>query len=196
MHQYPTEVERRQLEILQTREKIWGRLYEDRSADERNQQSALRQEHTTLVSIETARTELQKHLPRAIIQASSALARAHQLSWQDKHVERQFLGDDQKGPIYQLDILRSAGAAYGPVAITANQTALERVREINIGVTTSLKLLPERSLQNALGSYGQQTSRARSIPFAKSLEFVRDYIPKAHNAALPAPINAEKNITR
>ena len=43
--------------------------------------------------------------------------------------------------------------------MNAAQTALERVREINIGMTASLKALTEHKLQAAVASYDHQASR-------------------------------------
>jgi hypothetical protein len=195
-HQYPTDVEYKQLEILETREAIWGLLYDERKAQEIAKNESHRRDQTINVPIATARKQLEKYLPQAVTQAASEIIRAHDHSWYDKDDERRFLNDDQKGPVYQLDILRLAGAATIPVAINDHQTALERVREINIGVTASLKTLPDQTLQTALDRYVPIDNHLRTVPFAKSLEFVSDYIPKAHNASLPAPINPERNITR
>jgi hypothetical protein len=195
-HQYPTDVEYKQLEILETRQAIWGLLYAERNAQEIAKNESHRRDQTINVPIATARKQLEKYLPQAVTQAASEINRAHDHSWHDKHHERLFLNDDQKGPTYQLDILRLAGATTIPVAINDHQTALERVREINIGVTSSLRNLSEQSRQAALDRYQPNDTHQRTIPFAKSLEFVRDYITKTQSPSLPKPIAHEQNMTR
>ena len=182
--------------MLGQREQIWSSLFEQRIAQELEQKALQRIDQTVLLPINIARAELEKYLPQAIRQASSEVDGAQDHSWHDKHDERLFLKDDQKGPIYQLDILRLAGVTTIPIAINDHQTALERVREINIGVTSSLRNLTDQSRQAALDRYQPNDNHLRTMPFAKSLEFVRDYITKTQTPSLPQPIPPEQNRTR
>lgn len=195
-HQYPTDVDYKQLEILDTRQAIWGLLYDERKVQEVAKNESDRRDQTINVPIATARVQLEKYLPQAATQSASEIIRAHDHSWYDKDDERRFLSDDQKGPIYQLDIARLAGVRSLPVAINDRQTALERVREINIGVTSSLKSLPDQTLQTALDRYQPIDSHMRTMPFAKSLQFVREYLSKDSNNGLPQVKSQSPNFER
>ena len=87
-HQYPTDVERRQLEILQTREAIWGLLYDERKTRLIMEQESALRDQTIEIPIGVAGRELQKNLPQALVQAVSELERAYDHSWSDKDDER------------------------------------------------------------------------------------------------------------
>ena len=73
-HQYPTDVEFKQLEILQTRQAIWGLLYDERKAQAVAKNESDRRDQTINVPIATALKQLEKYLPQAVTQAASEIS--------------------------------------------------------------------------------------------------------------------------
>lgn len=175
LHEYPTDEDYKRVQLLGQREQIWSSLFEQRIAQELEQKAIHRAEQAVLLPINIARAELEKYLPQAIRQAANELDRAPEYKESEKNAELSFLRSDQKGPMYQMDILRIVGARDIIAVIDENQTPLDRVREMNTGVTESLKSMkainPEiiavaTRVYDIEGPHGQRTQA-----FAKQLDY-------------------------